>query len=57
VRIQNRVYLGEMEQFLLRSPQGIELRAICLNPGLGEAGDGQDVTASFAPEDVMVLTK
>jgi iron(III) transport system ATP-binding protein len=54
VTIQSRMYLGEMEQFMLRTQPGLELKALCLNPRLDGA---KTITASFAPEDVVILTK
>lgn len=53
-QVRARIYLGEMEQFLLSTPQAIELRALSLNPKI--VGDGS-VAISFAPEDVMILTQ
>jgi ABC-type Fe3+/spermidine/putrescine transport system ATPase subunit len=57
VSIQSRTYLGEMEQFLLRTPEGQEVKALCLNPKLNRTGGDEAIAASFAPEDVMILTK
>jgi len=54
VQVRARTYLGETEQFLLGTPQGVELKALSLNPRL--AAD-QSVAVSFAPQDVMILAK
>jgi hypothetical protein len=49
------MYLGELEQFLLRTPTGLEFKALCLNPRLN--GATGRTSAFFAPEDVIILTK
>lgn len=55
VTIQSRMYLGELEQFLLRTQAGLDFKALCLNPRLDGAKNG--ICASFAPDDVIILPK
>ncbi len=52
--IESSVYLGEVEQFVLRVGEA-ELRAVQSNPGDEPSPPGREVDAHFAVDDVVVL--
>jgi iron(III) transport system ATP-binding protein len=53
-RVVDSVYLGEVEQFILRAGE-LELRAVEANPGEAPPRPGQEVQAHFQPEDAVIL--
>ncbi|MDP6438904.1 MAG: ABC transporter ATP-binding protein [Candidatus Brocadiia bacterium] len=53
-RVEANVYLGEVEQFLVRAGEH-ELRAVIANPGESAPGAGEEVEVNFAAEDAVLL--
>jgi iron(III) transport system ATP-binding protein len=54
VTVQDSVYLGEVEQFVLTGQQ-VELRAVVSNPGPRAPAAGRQVEVHFDPEDAVML--
>ncbi len=54
-RIENIVYLGDNEQYLLQLKDGSIFKAVEYNPGLHQMRIRDEVYVVFAPEDVVLL--
>ncbi len=54
VRMENVVYLGDAEQFVLRAGDA-ELLAVRSNPGLEAPAPGEELSVHFSPDDAVVM--
>lgn len=55
VTLEHLTYLGESEQFQLKTTNGEFLKASVFNPPLHDLKDGDPVVCHVAPEDVLIL--
>jgi hypothetical protein len=49
------IYLGEVAQFVIELADGILVRTLELNPGLGNGAESDAVSMQINAEDVVIL--